>query len=54
MLTTENDCTTTATERVARAKELKERADRFSRIRDIETVRERHGLQKKKSPKNPK
>lgn len=32
-------------------KKLKEKADRFTVQRAFETVRERHGLQKAKSPK---
>lgn len=53
MSTIEKDREATVAERAERMKALKERADRFSSVRDIETIRERHGLPdpKKQSPK---
>lgn len=51
MLTTEVPKKITPEEAAQRREKLKEKADRFTTQRAFETVRERHGLPKPKSPK---
>ena len=51
MLITEAPKKATSEETADRMKKLKEKADRFTTQRAFETVRERHGLPKKQSPK---